>query len=185
MPDSIEMEDPSRNHDWMHIVQIAAFLIAGILAVPLAIGMYYQCTLHATLGFIGSILIFQPVAVAVGVALGIPPVPILLIMLSIGVSVIFIFFGVCDLFAEKSAWLRNHLEKVNAIAQRSALFEKYGIITIIPFIWVPGVGLYGCVLLAWLFGWKGIKGIGIILAGWMLASLLVLGASLGVMGLIR
>lgn len=179
------MEEPSRNHDWMHIVQIPAFFIAGILAVPLAIGMYYQCTLEATLGFIGSILILQPVAVAVGIALGIPPIPILLIMLSIGVSVIFIFFGSCDLFAAKSAWLRNHLEKVNAIAGRSALFGKYGLITIIPFIWVPGVGLYGCVLLAWLFGWKGIKGIGMILAGWMLASLLVLGASLGVMELIR
>jgi uncharacterized membrane protein len=179
------MEEPSRNQDWMQVVQITAFLLAGIIAVPLAIGIYYQCSFHATLGLIGSILIFQPVAVAVGVALGIPPIPILLIMLSIGISVIFIFFGACDLFAERSAWLRNYLEKVDAIAKRSALFQKYGIITFIPFIWVPGLGLYGCVLLAWLFGWKGIKSISIILAGWMLAALLVLGTSLGVMGLIH
>jgi uncharacterized membrane protein len=179
------MAELSHNEDGKHIVQIAAFFIGGILVIPVAIGLLYDCTIHSILGLVGSILVFQPVAVAVGVALNIPPVPILLIMFSMGVSVIFIFFGICDLFAEKSVWLRNHLEKVNAIAQRSALFQKYGIITIIPFIWVPGVGLYGCVLLAWLFGWRDTKGIGIILSGWMLAALLVLGASLGVMGLIR
>ncbi len=178
------MEEKTRSADWVQIVKIGAFFIAGILALPLAIGMYYQCTLHATLGFVGSILILQPVAVAVGIALGIPPIPTLLIMLSVGISVIFIILGICDLFAEKSAWLRNHLDKVDTIAKRSALFQKYGIITIIPFIWVPGVGLYGCVLLAWLFGWRDIKGIGIILAGWMLAALLVLGASLGAMKLV-
>lgn len=179
------MEETQGIPDWIHILQITAFFIGGILAVPLAIGLYYQCALHAILGFIGSVLIFQPVAVAVGIALGIPPVPILFIMFSIGISVVFIFFGVCDLFAERSRWLRDHLEKVNMIAKKSALFENYGIIAFIPSIWVPGVGLYGCVLLAWLFGWKGIKDISIIMGGWMLASMLVLGASLGVMGLFQ
>jgi len=185
MPEEYPMESPPHSSGWMQIAQVAAFFIGGILAIPLLVGIYYNCTLHATLGFVGSILILQPVAVAVGIALGIPPVPTLLIMLSVGIAVIFIIFGICDLFAEKSAWLRSHLDKVDAIAKRSALFQKYGIITIIPFIWVPGVGLYGCVLLAWLFRWRGAKGISIILAGWMLAALLVLGASLGAMELMH
>jgi len=179
------MVNPPRNADWKHSIQIAAFLIAGILGIPVAIGTYYACPLYATLGFVGSVLIFQPVAVAVGVGMDIPPLPVMLIMLSVGISVIYILFGICDLFAKKSAWLRDHLDNVDAIAKKSALFQKYGIFTIIPFIWVPGVGLYGCVLLAWLFRWRSIKGIGIILAGWMFAALLVLAASLGVLGLIR
>ncbi|MDO9549452.1 MAG: hypothetical protein Q7J03_00620, partial [Methanoregula sp.] len=70
---------------------------------------------------------------------------------------------------------------VQAIALKSSLFQKYGIFTLMPFIWIPGVGLYGCVLLAWLFKWRGIKGIGVIMTGWILSTLLVLGASIGIM----
>ncbi|PKL64601.1 MAG: hypothetical protein CVV32_07985 [Methanomicrobiales archaeon HGW-Methanomicrobiales-3] len=178
------MENKKPQSGWLQVVQVAGFFLGGILAIPLAIGISAGSTLHVTLGFIGSILILQPVATAAGILLGIPPVPVLLIMLSIGISVIFIFFGICDLFAEKSAWLRSQLDKVDAIAQRSALFQKYGIITLIPFIWVPGVGLYGCVLLSWIFGWRDLKGISIILAGWMLAVFIVLGASLGAMEIV-
>lgn len=176
------MAESSQRDDGKHIIQIAAFFIAGILVIPLGIGIYYNCTIHSTLGLVGSILIFQPVAAAIGIALGIPPIPVMLIMLSVGTAAIFVFFGICDLFYEKSAWLRDHLTKVNAIAQKSSLFQKYGIFTFIPFIWVPGVGLYGCVLLAWLFRWRDARGVIIILAGWMLASLLVIGTTLGVMG---
>jgi hypothetical protein len=49
---------------------------------------------------------------------------------------------------------------------------------------VPGVGLYGCVLLSWLFGWRDLKGISIIHAACIKAALLVLGASLGAMEVI-
>lgn len=161
------------------------FLMAGMIIFPVLIGIAYEVPLHEIVGFVGSILILQPVAVAVGVGLGIPPVPILLIMLSVGVSAIQILFGICDLFARKSAWLKDHMDKVEGITRQSALFAKYGIYTTIPFIWVPGVGLYGCALIAWLFGWRGVKGVTVILAGWMLASLLVLGASLGILGLFR
>jgi uncharacterized membrane protein len=179
------MCDTIPNPDWITLAKTVFFAAAGIIFIPVAMGVFYHIPLPILLGFIGSVLLFQPVAVAVGVGLGLPPLPVMLIMLSIGVSVIFVFFGICDIFASKSAWLREHLDKVDAIAKKSTLFQRYGILTIIPFIWVPGVGLYGCVLLAWLFRWRGIQGISIILAGWMLASFLVLLASLGVMGLIR
>ncbi len=179
------MDPPDSSRDIVHLAQIVASSVAGILLLPFLIGTSAGSPVHVVFGYVGSILIFQPVAAGIGIALGIPPVPALLIMLSVGAAVIFIFFGICDLFAEKSAWLRNHLDKVNAIAGRSALFKKYGLLTLIPFIWVPGVGLYGCVLLAWLFGWRDIKGIAIILAGWMLASLLVVGATIGAMGFLH
>ncbi|NMB78130.1 MAG: hypothetical protein GYA23_03440 [Methanomicrobiales archaeon] len=178
------MADPVFCSDKKAVIRIIASFLAGILAIPLCIGLYYNCPLHTTVGLVGSILIFQPVAAAIGIALGIPAVPTLLIMLSTGTGVIYLFFGICDLFANRSEWLRNHLDAVNAIAKRSALFAKYGIFTFIPFIWVPGVGLYGCVLLAWLFGWRDLRGVSIILAGWMLASLLVVGATIGVLGAI-
>jgi len=159
----------------------ALFLFTGIVILPVAIGLHYQISLWHMLGLVGSVLILQPMAVVVGLGLGIPPVPIMLIMISFGVCVISGLLTICDAFAERSAWLRRQLFAVEAIARKSRLFRRYGIFTLIPFIWIPGVGLYGCVLIAWLFKWRGVKGAGIILAGWILSSLLVLGASIGIL----
>jgi uncharacterized membrane protein len=163
------------------LVKTPLYLFTGIVLIPVAIGLWYQISLWHMLGLVGSVLILQPVAVVVGVGLGIPPIPIMLIMVSFGISVIYGLFAICDTFAEHSAWLRRHLESVQAIARKSATFQRYGIITLIPFIWIPGVGLYGCALLAWLFHWRGAKGVSVIMAGWILSSLLVLGASIGIM----
>jgi uncharacterized membrane protein len=106
-------------------------------------------------------------------------------MCSFGVSVIFVLFGICDLFAERSEWLHKHLKKIEAITQKSKMFKKYGIYTFIPFIWVPGVGLYGCVMIAWLFKWRSARAGAIILAGWILAALLVLLTSIGIFSIIQ
>ena len=102
---------------------------------------FHNITLIKMLGLVASILIFQPFAVVVGLGLGINPFPMMLIMCSIGISVIFVLFGICDMYANRSEWTRKHLEKIEAITQNSELFRKYGIVTLIPFIRVPGIGL--------------------------------------------
>jgi uncharacterized membrane protein len=160
-------------------------LLLGLVVIPVVIGSFFQISLWQMLGLIGSVLILQPVAVVVGVGLGIPPVPIMLIMISFGISIIYGLFAICDTFAERSAWLRKHLNSVQTIAGKSSFFQRYGIFTLMPFIWIPGIGLYGCVLLAWLFKWRGAKGVGVIMTGWIISTLLVLGASLGVMSRIH
>jgi uncharacterized membrane protein len=162
------------------LVKTALYLFTGIVLIPVVIGFMYRISLWHMLGLVGSVLILQPMAVIVGVGLGIPPVPIMLIMCSFGISVICGLFAVCDTFAERSAWLRRNIDSVQAIAQRSSLFQRYGILCLMPFIWIPGIGLYGCALLAWLFHWRGARGVGVIMAGWILSSLLVLGASIGI-----
>jgi len=167
------------------ILKIALVLVVGVIEIPLVIGLYNQNTLGEIFGLVTSILILQPLAVAVGLGLGIHPVQILLIMLSFGVSVIFVVFGICDLFSERSEWLRQHLKKIDEITQKSEMFRRYGIYTFIPFIWVPGIGLYGCVMIAWLFKWRSARAGAIILAGWILATLIVLLTSMGIFTIIR
>lgn len=179
------MDTAARFNGLSGIIRTALFLLSGIVIIPVAIGLVYQISLWHMLGLVGSVLILQPMAVIVGLGLGIPPLPIMLIMISFGIAIIFGLFSICDAFAEQSAWLRSHLDSVQTIAKKSALFQKYGIFTLIPFIWIPGVGLYGCVLLAWLFKWRGIKGVSVILTGWILSSLLVLGASIGILSSIQ
>ncbi len=166
------------------IVKIVCVFLAGIVAVPLIIGAYYQVDPAEILGLVGSILILQPFAVVIGLGLGINPISLLLIMGSFGISVIFVLSGICDVFAEHSELLRTHLKKIETITQKSEMVKKYGMYSLIPFIWVPGIGLYGCVLVAWLFRWRGVRSVAVIFAGWMLATVLVMLASLGIMEII-
>jgi uncharacterized membrane protein len=169
----------------MDIGKTVLYLLIGLVVIPVVIGSFFQISLWHMLGLVGSVLILQPVAVVVGLGLGIPPVPIMLIMISFGFSIIYGLFAICDTFAKRSAWLRNHLHSVQTIAEKSTLFQRYGIFTLMPFIWIPGIGLYGCVLLAWMFKWRGVKGVGVIMAGWVLSTLLVLGASIGILSSIH
>jgi uncharacterized membrane protein len=173
-----------RAQGFAEIVKIVCVFVAGIVAVPLIIGAYYQVAPAEILGLVGSILILQPFAVVIGLGLGINPLSLLLIMSSFGISVIFVLFGICDRFSEHSAWLRTHLKKIETITQKSEMIKKYGMYSLIPFIWVPGIGLYGCVLVAWLFRWRGVRTAVVIFAGWMLATILVMLASLGIMEII-
>jgi uncharacterized membrane protein len=167
------------------ILTIALIAVLGVIEIPLVIGLYNQNTPGEVLGLVASIFVLQPLAVAIGLGLGIHPVQVMLIMVSFGITIIVILFGICDMFAERSEWLHKHLKKIEAITQKSEMFRKYGIYTFIPFIWVPGIGLYGCVMIAWLFRWRGARAGVIILAGWILAALLVLLTSIGIFSIIQ
>ena len=57
----------------------------------------------------------------------------MLIICSIGLFSFFVMFGTCEMFAERSEWLSRHLEKIEAITQKSELFRKYGILTLHTF----------------------------------------------------
>jgi uncharacterized membrane protein len=169
----------------IEILKIALIGIIGVIEIPLVIGLYNQNTVGEIFGMVVSIFILQPLAVAVGLGLGIHPVQVMFIMISFGISVILVLPRICDLFAERSEWLRQNLKKTERITQKSEMFRKYGIYTFIPFIWVPGVGLYGCVMIAWMFNWRSVRAASIILAGWILAALIVLLTSIGIFQIIR
>jgi uncharacterized membrane protein len=169
----------------IEIVKIALIGVIGVIEIPLVIGLYNQNTVGEIFGMIISIFILQPLAVAVGLGLGIHPVQVMFIMISFGVSVILVLPRICDMFAERSEWLQKNLKKIETITQKSEMFRKYGMFTFIPFIWVPGVGLYGCVMIAWLFKWRNVRAGTIILAGWILAALIVLLTSIGIFRIIR
>jgi uncharacterized membrane protein len=167
------------------ILNIALIAVIGVIEIPLVIGLYNQNTPGEIFGLVASIFVLQPLAVAIGLGLGIHPVQVMLIMVSFGITIIVILFGICDMFAERSEWLHKHLKKIEVTTQKSEMFRKYGIYTFIPFIWVPGIGLYGCVMIAWLFRWRSARAGVIILAGWILAALLVLLTSIGIFSIIQ
>jgi uncharacterized membrane protein len=167
------------------IVTTALIAIAGILEIPFVIGLYNQNTPGEIFGMIVSIFILQPLAVTVGLGLGIDPVPVMVIMISFGISIILVVPRICDMFADQSEWLQKNLKKIDAMGKKSEMLKKYGMYTFIPFIWVPGVGLYGCIMMAWLFKWRSLRAGAVILAGWILAALIVLLTTIGIFQIIR
>jgi len=169
----------------LKLITIALIGITGIIEIPLVVGLYNQNTAGEIFGLVVSIVILQPLAVAVGLGLGIHPVQVMFIMISFGISVILVLPGICDIFAEQSEWLQQNLKKIEKITQKSEMFRRYGIYAFIPFIWVPGVGLYGCIMIAWLFKWRSVRAGAIILAGWILAALIVLLTSIGIFQIIQ
>jgi uncharacterized membrane protein len=169
----------------IEILTIALISVIGVVEIPLIIGLYNQNSAGEIFGLVVSIFILQPLAVAVGLGLGIHPVQVMSIMISFGISVILVLPRICDIFAEQSEWLQQNLKKIEGITQKSEMFRKYGIYAFIPFIWVPGIGLYGCIMIAWLFKWRSVRAGAIILAGWILAALIVLLTSIGIFQIIR
>jgi uncharacterized membrane protein len=169
----------------IEILTIALISVIGVVEIPLIIGLYNQNSAGEIFGMVVSIFILQPLAVAVGLGLGIHPVQVMFIMISFGISVILVLPRICDIFADQSEWLQQNLKKIEGITQKSEMFRKYGIYAFIPFIWVPGIGLYGCIMIAWLFKWRSVRAGAIILAGWILAALIVLLTSIGIFQIIR
>lgn len=159
----------------------ALVAILGVVVAPLVLSGFTGVPLLHMISLTGSILVFQPFAASIGVVLGIPPWIILVTMALVGTGAVIGVLALCDIFTNRWQWFDQAIQKVHERAHRSKGFQKYGMLMFFPFIWVPGIGLYGCTLIAWLFGWREIRHITILFLSWMIAAAMVLAASLGVL----
>jgi uncharacterized membrane protein len=157
------------------IVTIICFVIA-----PLTIADVTGIPLLHMISFIGAILVFQPFAASVGLVLGIVPWAIFAVMISVGIGAVIGILALCDIFARRSHRLNRMIQKVHERTRQSTGFRKYGMLMFFPFIWVPGLGLYGCTLIAWLFEWRRTYYITVLVSAWIVAVAIVLIASLGI-----
>jgi len=173
MPD---LQIPSRPGIALH----AIFTILCLVMAPLAIAEMAGIPLLHMISFIGAILIFQPFAASIGLVLNIPPWAIFTTMVSVGIGAVIGILALCDIFARRSHRLNGMIQKVHERTQQSTGFQKYGMLMFIPFIWVPGLGLYGCTLIAWLFEWRRAYHIAVLVSAWIVAVAIVLTALLGI-----
>jgi uncharacterized membrane protein len=161
-----------------NLVKNILIVIVCLGIVPLAILAGARVPPAGMVTFMGAILAFQPFAASVGLVLGVPPGAIIGTMFSVGLGAIFFILTLCDLFSQRWERLAVAIRNVHAITKDSARFRKYGIVMFFPFIWVPGLGLYGCTLVAWLFEWRRMHHIVVLMAAWMAAVTIVLITSL-------
>ncbi|HMA05786.1 MAG TPA: hypothetical protein VKO45_07650 [Methanomicrobiales archaeon] len=158
---------------------------AGILfllvILPVLIGWLAGSPPHAVLGFILSILLLQGLAPTVGMTLGLKVIPLLLILASVATGVILAIFMVCDLFSGKSERISRWITGIQGTMERYRFLTTYGEFMLIPIMWVPGIGLYGTPVIAWVLWWRELRAILLMLVGWVIACLTVVGVTEGIL----
>jgi uncharacterized membrane protein len=160
-----------------------ALLIAVVfgLVVPLILGNLASVSSGTIIGLVGSTLVLQATAVTVGLATGLPAVLVLAVMTSFAFGMVLAIYEILDTFYDRSEWVKT---KVDAIVEKVKQFkrlEKFGIYSLVVISWIPGLGLYACPVIAWLFQWEKIKSVLLITLGFFLATL---GVALGALGLV-
>jgi uncharacterized membrane protein len=163
-----------------------AFLIffTFVFGIPVIIGLILSINPAVTIEFAISVILFQALAVFAGLGLQLDPLVILAILNSVALGAILFIFEICNSFAENSRRVRKWISKMEQYTCRSDHFTRFGELMLIPLIWVPGIGLYGCAVIAWIFRWIRPTHIVLMMAGWNLACSAVMLTALGLINLV-
>ena len=167
----------------IRIVRTVALVLLFFLTVPLILGSAFGVSPAAIFALIGSILLLQAAAAGVGLSLGLHPVVVLLLLTSVAAAVLIGILEICDLFAERSRMIQRLLSKIDAKSGSIDYLKRYGALMLIPVIWIPGIALYGTPVVAWALQYP--RGISLLcmLAGWVIAIIVVMAAAMGLVRL--
>lgn len=169
------------------LVQVSralAYVLVFSLGVPILLDLVLGLQGAPLLGLVTSSFLFQAAAAAVGVSLGLHPALILLVMTSFALGMVLAIFQICDTSSEQSERVNRWIMGIGEKAKKITILDKYGVYSLIFISWLPGLGLYACPVIAWIFGWERRLAVLFILLGWFLASLAVLVTSLGFVSIV-
>jgi BASS family bile acid:Na+ symporter len=153
----------------------ALLLFIGIgVVIPLAIGAVFGVGSAQILAMISSTLLLQAAAPPIGMALGLSPAIILVVMACFAVGMVIAIFEICDGLAASSERVRKWIDKIAKISDKHPVIKKYGAISCCFIAWIPGIGLYGTPVIAWVFKWKRLPSIIFTVTGFVVAAFFVL-----------
>ncbi|MEI7433977.1 MAG: hypothetical protein WCJ93_06985 [Methanomicrobiales archaeon] len=153
----------------------ALLLFIGIaVVIPLAIGAVLGVGSAQILAMITSTLLLQAAAPPVGMAMGLSPAIILVTMACFAVGMVVAIFEICDGLAASSERVRKWIDKIAKISDKHPVIKKYGAISCCFIAWIPGIGLYGTPVIAWVFKWKRLPSIIFTVTGFVIAAFFVL-----------
>ncbi|MDK2889828.1 MAG: hypothetical protein PWR21_460 [Methanoculleus sp.] len=165
------------------IARAAAFVLLFILVIPLLLGLAVGVSPAAVFALIGSTLLLQAAAAVVALSLGLHPAVVLVFLTSVAAAVLVGIFEVCDIFAGRSRMIQGFLSKIDAKTGSIDYLKRYGALMLIPVIWIPGIALYGTPVVAWAFQYPRITSLLCMLAGWAIAIVVVMAATMGLVRL--
>jgi len=166
------------------VLRTAAFVIFFLLVVPLLLGSVSGVPPATVLALIGSTLLFQAAAAVVGLSLGLHPLIVLAFLTSVAAAILLGILEVCDLFAERSRFVQSILQKIDGKTREIDALRHYGALMLLPVIWIPGIALYGTPVVAWVFHYPRVISLLCMLVGWMIATVVVMAATMGLINLV-
>ena len=153
----------------------ALLLFIGIgVVIPLILGAVFGIESYQTLTMITSTLVLQAAAPPIGMAIGLSSTAILVIMACFALGMVTAIFEICDGLAASSERVRNWINKISKISDKHPMIKKYGAISCCFIAWIPGVGLYGTPVIAWILKWKRLPSIIFTVTGFVIAAFFVL-----------
>jgi uncharacterized membrane protein len=169
---------------WRGAGSSGATILFLLVILPCIIGLLGGFPLVTVLGFIISILILQGLAAAAGIGLGIPPFLLIPLMISVAAGIFLGIYRICDLFSGRSRRVARQIGRVKDLMDRHQALRTYGVFMLVLIMWIPGFGLYGTPVVAWILHWRGVRSILLMLAGWLIACLFVLTMTAGIRALL-
>ncbi|MDN7024571.1 hypothetical protein FGU65_06670 [Methanoculleus sp. FWC-SCC1] len=165
------------------VVRAAAAILLLIFAVPLILGIASSIGSPAVITLIVSTLLLQAGAAVVGLGFGLHPLVTLALVTSVAAGIMLVIFELSDLLASRSARFNSLLQKIDEKTKNVDYFRKYGVLILIPIIWIPGIALYGTPIVARLFQYPRTLSVLCMLIGWLIASAVVMAMALGIVSL--
>ena len=121
----------------------------------------------------------------IGFLAGFPPLLLIPLMISVAGGIILGIYRICDLFSTRSRRVAGQIGKIEALMGRHRALRTYGEFALILIMWIPGFGLYGTPVVAWILNWRGPRSILLMLTGWLVACLFVLTMTTGIRAILR
>ncbi len=153
-----------------------------VVILPLVPVFLSGISLSSSLALVASTLVIEYGAAAVGVGLDLPPVYILYVLMCVASGVILTAFDMFDMLSEYSPRVAGFLKKSEERAHRSAILTKYGILGLIPCVFI--LGFYVCPAVSWVLGWRRDLSILLTMVGYISAIVLTLLATIGIIRLV-
>jgi hypothetical protein len=146
---------------------IIVYLIGLAVILPILAGFLAGITVKAMTGFILSMFALQAIAAPLGLAAGLSPPQILVVLAFFGLGVILGVFEICRTLGASSKRVGSFIEKIKQKTSKYPFLSRYGAVSCFLIVWIPGIGLYGTPVIAWLLSWKRIPSIIFTFVGFM------------------
>jgi hypothetical protein len=153
---------------------VTTYLFGIGVILPVLLGALSGIPPGISAGFLLLAFALQAIAAPLGLILGLSSFQILAIMACFGLGVILAVFEICRTLGESSERVASFIAAIDSRTAGHSLLRNYGAISCFLIVWIPGVGLYGTPVIAWLLCWKRVPSVVFTFAGFMAGSLLFL-----------
>jgi len=174
------MEGITRYTIELQVGKILFFILIIGIGIPLLTAVLLGIDYPQVLSFIGSTALFQAASSPLGLLLGFEAWLIILFQCSFALAMVLAIWEVCETFALTSDRIRVWIENVEEKTKQHPYVYKYGSISCIFIAWIPGIGLYGTPVIAWILRWNRIPSLFFTVLGFFLASLLMMVLASGI-----